>query len=91
MKTTSTLTIVVLLAVTAAVAVPAVHKYETQKVSATVKTTDYKALYTASSKQVKSLTNANGVLQATETQLTSQKTQLCSDLSAHKVTEALCK
>ena len=91
MSKTSTLTILILAVLTASVAVPAVHKYETHKVTAVAKTTDYKALYTASSKQVKSLTNANGVLQATATQLTSQKTTLCNDLSAHKVTETLCK
>lgn len=90
MKHTSTLTILTLAVVTAAVAVPAVHKYETQKVSATVKSVNYKALYAASSKQVKDLTNSNGILQATNTQLTTQKTALCGDLKAHKVTNSLC-
>ena len=90
MSKTPTLVILTLAVVTAAVAVPAVHKYETNKVTAVVKTTDYHALYVSESKQVKDLTNSNGILQATNTQLTTQKTALCGDLKAHKVTDSLC-
>jgi hypothetical protein len=90
MKRTPTLIILVLV-LTVGAALLAVRKYNSQPVTAQAKTVDYKALYTAEAKQVKSLTNTNGVLQATATQMTTQKTALCSELSAHKVTEALCK
>jgi hypothetical protein len=91
MTKTPTITIFTLAAVTATVAVLAVHKYETHKVAASPVKPDYSALYAASSKQVKDLTTSNGVLQATDTQLAAQKQQLCTELAKAKVIEALCK
>jgi hypothetical protein len=89
MKRTPTI-LILLLAVTALTGLAAYHKYETRKVAAAKAMPDYSALYTASQKQVKLLTQQNGVLQAIDTQLTMQKGQLCTDLSNHKLTDPLC-
>ena len=93
MSKTPTLVILTLAVVTAAVAVPAVHKYTTTKVQAvskTVQAVNYHAKYEYSQEQVKNLTTSNGTLQATATQLTTQNGQLCADLKSRKVTEPLC-
>lgn len=81
-----TLTIVAIL-LTAALVCAATIKYEHRKVN---QTANYYNLYSNDQKQVTALTTSNGELQATDTELSSQKTQLCNDLSSHKLTDPLC-
>ena len=89
MKRTPTI-LILLLAVTLLVGLAAYHKYQTQKVAAAVKKPDYSALYAASQKQVNTLRQQNGVLQAQVTQLTTQKAHFCSVLLSKKVSDQLC-
>lgn len=54
-------------------------------------TPDYKALYAASQKQVITVTKQAAVLQAENTELTTQKTHFCSELTTAKIKDTLCQ
>lgn len=91
MSRVPTFAIFLLIAMIAVIIIPAVHKYESHKVAAASKPKDYSALYATAQKQMIALTTSNGTLQAQVTELTSMKSQLCSDLAKNKLTDVICQ